>query len=437
MQPSAPDLRDQGQAFPRFAVADLVADDERALRRRTLAQAAVLGVALALIALALPTERLVGRGSALVTTLGDGSLVDQLAFGATAPLARALALATEWSLERSAYLVAAVLWALTLPFLVGLAMRAGARPLVALALATAGALSPIGWSAATLPSPEAAGLLGATLVIRAMFAPRLGWTSFAQVALALALDPLNALLFPAVAIRLACDRTFKGLGNYAFFGAVAVAAALGALLVGRTTDAELVAPSRAISWTVLALTLAACALLLRRPRVVEESRPPAWLALIPVGAIVGIAVPTFGPAAAPALVPLLVLALGYAAGQCDAAWTRVALPACALSFGLTIAAELALSSTDPDRAWLARARSLLEPDDLYVTGSRRRAYLLEHRFGLATVDLSTVRAEELEAAARATVDRGGRVIHEGGHDRFGSDLAEALVAGGAIHLDEL
>jgi len=128
MPVSVPDARDPEGAFPRFTLRDLVASGERALQMRTLAQAAVLGLALALVALALPTERLVGRGSALVTALsGEAPWYEVAAFGATAPLA-ALLEPLVGSLERAAFLVGALTWALALPWLTSLAMRAGAEP---------------------------------------------------------------------------------------------------------------------------------------------------------------------------------------------------------------------------------------------------------------------------------------------------------------------
>jgi len=429
--PDAPDARDPQGAFPRFTLRDLVAEGERAFRMRTLAQAAVLGLALALVALALPTERLVGRGSALVTALsGEAPWYEIAAFGATAPLA-ALLEPLVGSLERAAFLVGALTWALALPWLTNLAMRAGAEPLTALAIGTAGAISPIGWCAATLPGPEAAGLLGATLVVHAMFSNRLGKRFVATIVLALVLDPFNALLFPAIALRLACERSFLGLGRYAFFAAVAVAAASGALLVAWTTDSELVAPSRWIGACVLALTLAPCAFLLRRPKAKEESRPPAWLALVPVGAIVGVAIPAFGPAAAPALVPLVVTALGYLAGQIDESpRVRVGLAALALSAVATAASEAALAQSDPDRRWRARAQALLEPEDLYATSNARRRYVLAERYGLDVLDLSSVLADDVADAARAARQRGGRLVHDGDPKLFGPRLWQALVDGG-------
>ena len=57
-------------------------------------------------------------------------------------------------------------------------------------------------------------------------------TKPARLSRALALDPLNALLCPAIALRLACERSFVGLRHYAFFGSVAIAAAETAKLHG-------------------------------------------------------------------------------------------------------------------------------------------------------------------------------------------------------------
>ncbi|TDJ66098.1 MAG: hypothetical protein E2O39_17045, partial [Planctomycetota bacterium] len=104
-----------GELFPRKAIADLVGEAERQRLTRQRVQGWVLGAGLAALALGLPLERFAGT-TLVEWTVGDRPGV----FPLLAPLVRGLATLTGAPPERAWYFVAAALYGLSLPALLGL-----------------------------------------------------------------------------------------------------------------------------------------------------------------------------------------------------------------------------------------------------------------------------------------------------------------------------
>src|SRR5690349_10158227 len=127
---------EHGEAFPREATRELVGAMQRAERRRGWLQDLALAAGLALFALGLPTERLLGR-----------------------PVR---------SHEPLHFLAAALCFALGWLVLARAARRNGWDSGPALRASGIAALAPVVVLAATTPGPAAAGWLGACLVLTAL-----------------------------------------------------------------------------------------------------------------------------------------------------------------------------------------------------------------------------------------------------------------------------
>lgn len=417
--PHEPDhAHERAEDFPRILLRDLVAEQQAGEERRARWQVLFLTLALALLALALPTERLLGRGPALVTAASGGAwLHPNLLIGA---LTRLLSGAPGLDSERASFLLSALCWAGAFPLLVGLALRAGSSRGLALTVSLSALLAPAPWLAATLPGPAAPGILGAAFVARSLLdeaaAPgRAAARSriLASFALACALDvSLLALLLVPVTVAArgagrAADRA-DGAGRWRaglppWSGVIALFAWL--LLLGiraaegwaRARTLGIVDPAESPSWSApvqlslgLGIGLVAVLALLLPPASQHESRPPAWLlpwCLLPPF----LQLATGSPAGAGLLplVPALVLGAAYLLGRMGP--SRAGLLAALLlpvQVAVTTVAVLDLQAGDPDRSWRERAVPRLEPDDVVVTLSSRRAYVLRERWRLDTLDAS-------------------------------------------------
>jgi len=351
---------EHGEAFPREETSELVGDALRTQQRRAWIQDALITVALALLALGLPLERLLGKLPAPHTArLGDD-------------LDWVLTSADRFD-ERVGFLISAVCFALGWLVLARAARRNAWDSGPALRASLVAACAPVVLFAATTPGPAAAGWLGACLVLATLaseeapaFLRAICWLT------ASALHPWNLWLWPAWLVRERRRRWCLGAGLIAAF-------ALFERFPHRPR--ELLAgldggPGPCVAWWTLwiaGLGGAALGLLaLRRS-------PPLWLvafALVPLvplslGGTIAYDLPWIWLAPLGWLGVLELEKLGRRTG-----WLLVVSIACA-------AASLVwVRWTDPERAWREVAEERLEPRDVVLTLSRTHRYLLGTRHGL-------------------------------------------------------
>jgi hypothetical protein len=436
--------------FPRSTLRDLIRARVAGDESRARWQISLFTFALALLALGLPTARLVGEGPDLVRWTEAAAWMHVHVF--LMPLAQALSHLPGMGAERAWFLISALCWASTFPVLVGLCRGLGFRRSEAIAGAVLALSAPIAWLAATIPGPSAPGLLGGALLLRALLspsmksehAPRNGYRRAAISCWLFAslLDLSLSLLFPAVACavltaprepdaespRRRWDAAALAFGALVFAGLLIGAAFVpGAAFRGAeflrqawhslTGDLQRPALSTTI-WLVLlvpSLGLGTLGLfyLAQRPRSRDEAPPPAWLAVwcaFPFLFQIVFGVPKLDM---PAIILAPVLALGCASWIASWSDEHRAKRIVALIVGQVAmlgAFCVALGQTDPDLAWTRVAQKRLAASDLVLTRSRTHEYLLRHRFEVRALDLSapTRLAPDLQARwwseARAQVE---------------------------------
>jgi hypothetical protein len=366
---------EHGEAFPRAETRELVGEALRAERRRAWVQDLLIALALALLALGLPLERLLGRGAR---------------FG-----------------ERTSFLVSALCFALGWLVLMRAARRNGWESGAALRASLIAASAPVAVFAATTPGLAAAGWLGACLVLTTLASEEapapvraLAWLA------ASVLHPWNLWLWPAWLLR---ERRGR-----AWCLAAVLAAGIGLLARFPYRPREFLAgldggPGPCVAWWTLwiaGLGGAAVGLIALRRSA------PLWLIAF-------------------ALAPLVPLSLGGTIGF-DLPWLWLAplgwLGALELEkrgrrTGLLLAGSIACAAaalvwvraTDPERAWRADAEQRLEPNDLVLTHSPAHHYLLATRHGLAVCVLPArwvpgPQTADLERAVFDARGRGQRIV---------------------------
>ena len=387
---------DPNRTFARFLVRDLVRREEGRGELRARLLGLVLGAALACLCLAWPCERLIGRGPELVGALAERglSLRAVLEHGLFAPLGAWLAHAAGASLEAGAFLASACALGLCVPALARLGRAVGGAPLAALAAAVLTCLTPLAWLAGTLPGAAAPGLLGATLVWAAAFAPPARRARALGVALALgalcspavlALAPLAVAAAAGAPARAGATR--GGHARLAGLFAASLLGVLGLQLALGSPDA-LAARERALAAGLAlggaGLGALAVAGLSRAPKDPESARAPSWM----LAALVPWALAARTPALAPELFALALpcAAIGFLHGPLafgEPGRARAAAALAALHLALGAACVLWIARADPERTWREHARAALAPGDRVRTPSARREYLLRQRFGLA------------------------------------------------------
>lgn len=451
-----------------------------------------------LLALAVPTERLLGDGPALVSATERGTWFSLHL--ALQPLARLLSLWPSIGAERAWFLIAAACWAATYPVLSRLSLSLGLSRLASCVSALLLLASPIATLSATLPGPSAPALLGSAILFSSLIrsagrdtetersmGPIGTWFAVCM------LDPNLVLLLPAViwnglappgAERCASTRRSRVLLTSAT-GLVA----LGALvLVGARVElssAEISLLWRALwlkllgtgsvgapdSLTWLFVLLPALGVgvvglieLFRRPTDSTESAPPTWIVAF-AGVPLGLKLLGGSPnldLAAWVLSPLIAVGLAsfLARIQEERLWKTILVFS-----GVQIAVNLAFLSivdrTDPNREWAQSAAKMLQPGDrivpgdLVVTRNQQHDYLLHNRFKLQTVNLRTPielddqgRAAwwiEAQERVRSQGRAGGRVVVDwkvgepppgGGRGyAFPQQLHELVLLAPVVHLD--
>ena len=365
-------VHEHGEEFPREETRELVGDALRAELHRAWLQDVSIALGLAVLALGLPLERLLGR-----------------------PVN---------SHERLHFLASAVCFALGWLVLARAARRNSWESGAALRASLIATCAPVVLFAATTPGPAAAGWLGACLVLVTLVSEgasphvrTLAWLA------ASALHPWNLWLWPAWMLRERRGRAWcVGAG---------LVAGIGVLLRFPHAPRELLAgldggPGPCVAWWTLWIAgLGGAAVGL----VALRRRPEPWLVAF-------------------ALVPLAPLSLGGTIAH-DLPWIWLAplgwLGALELEkrgrrTGRLLAGSLLVAAaalawvrwTDPERAWRETAEERLEPRDLVLTLSPAHRYLLRTRHGLA-VRLLPARGEpdsELRAALAEARGRGQRVV---------------------------
>jgi len=419
------------QPFERERLTELLRGAEVTRRRRRRLQVALIGAALGILALGLPSERLWGDMGLVRLAVRDGDR----SYGLLFPLAIAVQKLTGLRAEQAYFLIGAVAYGLLFPTTMRLLRRIGFKRGASLAGALTATLSPLAWLGATQPGDFAPGALGATLLLGTLFQPRQRWSGGYQVRaasllfLAFLLSPENLLLAPAVV---------WAVGRRAGRGQASLTAGPMALIVG-TSVWFLVATGevdgRPLYWHLLDTLLAGreqslaalplwlgtfavglggallglYTLLLGR-RNSEEAPPPSWIVpwcLVVLAPVVG-----GSPAAGPVGGYLLPAA---AVGVADWLTRReqersarrwsVVLPLAHVL--LTAVVAVTWNLTDPLRSWRADARAQLEPTDVVIAPGSERRYLLIQRWGLTAFpsreDLPAELQGELALGARRLV----------------------------------
>lgn len=427
------------ELFPRQAVALLVGDAERRRRARQRVQGWVLGVGLAALALGLPLERFAGSMLVEWTVGPRPGLLPVLA-----PLVRGLAALTGAPPERAWYFVAAVLYGLSLPALLGLLRAIGFEHRTSLVASLVALASPLAWRGAVSPRADSAALLAAILLARVLFSgrgvarARYAWRAAAAWLVLAALHPELLLLAPVVGWASAThapdgessasDVRFALPVLLALLGLLAVLrlasgvgfTALPMLLVGTERPppfwVEPPALGPILGWLTPALVHGAGVLgilsLFFARRQPEEQPPPRWLAGWTLVLVLPLFLVSFG--ADPLLVgaglaPVAAIGVADWIGrkQREEAALLRALPLLGVQLALTAGITMQLVANDPDADWRGPARRVLRPSDLVLAERRAAVHVMRHRWGLEVIDLSQLDDEEGLDALAPILERAG------------------------------
>lgn len=397
------------EAFPRHATAELVGREVAGRERRERWQPWLVALGVTLVALAFPTRRLLGD-----TLGGQGSVATDAAL-------RVLG-ACGLESEPAAFLLSAVFLGLCVVPLIRIGDEHGWErgPSILVALLVVG--SPIGWLAGTLPASWAAQMCGACW-LAASFARRtpsvLGrcgaWLAASLLGLA------NAALFPALVASLADDRRRES--NAAREGCLTLAALpiLAAIVFAGTTwlaggslavrgdDDELLAfvsdATRTFERGVrefrellpalatFALGVAVLFVSKRRPRLLS------WHTLFLAGAVIPFDLFVFGVPPRPWISLAPIAALGFfellqrADERSRGAFARLAAVVLVVA---GVGSARWVDARDPRRAWMEATAEALQPGDRVVSASGEHLDLLEHRFGVETLDARFLAPESTE-----------------------------------------
>lgn len=409
-----------GEAFPRMAVRDLVGTSLVTSRRRELLQDSAIATGLALLALALPTERLFGDGPGLVQATSRGEWLSANVL--LSPLAQVLSRLPAIGAERAWFLIAALCWAATYPVLSRMCIALGMSRTAACTAALLVLVSPLGFLSATLPGPSAALLLGSALLLESLLidgdrgaaGKRVMGPLGTWFAVCL-LDPNLLMLLPAVVWKGVSTRRAGLLETSAkvslglvvisglfFVGLAAhppgdrapsVLQALELKLLGSGSGG---APDSLTFLIVLAPLIGVGVIglveLLRRPTGQGEAALPGW-ALALVGLPLGVKLIGGSPnldTGAWAFGPLTALGIASLLDR-GKPERRMMVISSLFASQIALSCGFRVTSTigDPRRAWVNDAALILEPGDLVLTRDQSHDYLLRHRFGVSTVNLRT------------------------------------------------
>lgn len=393
--------------FPRHATRDLVEARDDRLRTRLPIAALLCAAGVALCALGLPTERLLGPGPLLIDALATGGWSSSRAL--YLPLGQLVDALPRVGAEEAGFLLSAA----ALGALAALAWRLGRRleatpaacALVALLLVSA----PVSWTAGTSSGPEVLGALGAFYAFSALATPGshrglragVGWCCAAGMA------PLYLWCLPAAALGLVRGRSPGRAVSVAMswaFGWALVWLAGTALLkflvgsdpwgwldlaraIGRDALAGGGGPQD-ITWLWIPVPALGAALLgalgwFRRGK--DGERAPTWMLLWCVAPALGLALGGRSDWELPLLFALGPLAFGWhrllgLAPRWSGRGATIALVCAAVAS--VIGSRAALHATDPEADWRRVAERELQRGDILLTTSAAHQHLAARRYHL-------------------------------------------------------
>ncbi|HIG87018.1 MAG TPA: hypothetical protein EYQ25_08245 [Planctomycetes bacterium] len=432
MTPSSADsFEGSADPFPREDLTARIANAGRQELRRQTWQAWLLGIGVALIALAIPMERLWGEMN-LVQTAAEGGR----GLGIGVPLLR---FGTKWiSHEQAAFAMAAISAGLTVPALRSLLLTIGFSNAIAMRGVGLMLLAPLQLLGATSAVLLAPGVLGATLIARELFrldkdqSMRALWRVSSVFVLGLLLDPANLLLLPAAGlalIPLAAPRKLPpwappagltltiGFCVFILLGAGepdALDQLLRTMLAGGKGP-SLVSLGAWLIWLPISLGVGWLGILslIAGKRTAEEAPPPAWTrawCLVAIAPVIGgtpLTMPTLG-----LLLPLTAVGLvdHLARMEREDKMRRRASLLLVSQLILGVLAWGTLTATDPLTAWREEAQETLDPEDLVFSAHPGHLYLLKHRYGIASWD---PKGPEASKRALEATNQGQRVVLDG------------------------
>lgn len=445
---------DPRQGFPKYLVRDLVAQNLDSEERRLRVQMGFFGLSLALLALAIPTERLLGEGMRRIDRWvgGHASWADPWA-----GILRAFDALPGVSPERGGFLAAALGWGACFLGLVRLGGRLGLQRGLALSMGLLVCAAPAILLIGTLPGPESWVAAISTALFATLLGPsdRPGKPSSAPALLLglllIALDWRAIVLLPAWTLALgeaqarvlapfrppAADenegapiRIQRGPSPTAILGFVALEAlaVVGVMLtITRAPDEitrEFGTASIPLGGAALsalagggALVLGLLALALA-PGDEGESRPPLWIGIWASGGAFLLLTPSDQLLGWALLAPAALAGVAHGFARLEGR-TPVKLGIALLlsQLGLAVWAGDRIRTTDPLADWRATATRRLEPTDFVVTDSAARHYLLRKRWAVEAELWPVDAPESIEDAITGKIEDafglGHRVVLDG------------------------
>jgi hypothetical protein len=421
-------LQEMVGGFPRHLTTQLIEEGQERRSRRELTGGLLLGLGLAIFALALPQERLIGQQVQHLDP-ADATLAHIV------DLVRGLALRfLGMTPEQPGFVLEALAYGACLPVALAIGRRLGGSFGPTLVGSLVVLLSPVGWLAGTTPGLDALGLLCSLLCLHALWGrarPQAlmatSWWVFAAAS-----SPANAWLLPAVVwaglrgqqkkFELAFSLPCIGVALFLLFSMP-----VGDLL---EVDASLEHLWRAMlfggsggwgqvtAWVLglvpglgLAVLGVGSLFLLRRNE--SEGRPPRWLlvwCLLPALAVGIGGSPTWSIPYLWLVPPALVGACDLLARRTDGFGLGWSLGALGVQLGVLSGVLVLLSATDPLEEWRRHARGVLEADDHVATPHREHAYLLANRWGIRCTLIENLDHGRDRLATYDSVDQLGELM---------------------------
>ena len=409
--------------FPRHLTTQLIEEGEGERSRREVLGGLLLGLGLAVFALAFPQERLIGQQ---VQHMDPADAMVQYVVDYLRGLSiRHLAMMP----EQLGFVLAALAYGACLPVSLAIARRQGCGFGLALVGSLAVLLSPVAWVAGTTPGLEAFALLFSLLCLHALWGHERPKALMATSwwALSAACTPANAWLLPAVVraslrsqkkrFELGFSLPLIGITLFLLFSIP-----VGVLLdveeaLTRVWRAMLFGGSggwgQIVSWVLglgpgLGLAVVGVGSLFLLKRGESEARPPRWLLLwcaLPALAVGLGGTPEWS-------IPYLWLVPPALIGTCDLLARRAddiglgwGVGILSLQVLAVIAAAMLLMGTDPQREWRTTAQARLQPGDYLFTASRERAYLAANRWGLSCALVTPALGRAADEGKQGAINR--------------------------------
>ncbi|MFT4542788.1 MAG: hypothetical protein ACI835_005257 [Planctomycetota bacterium] len=414
--PNDPFPQDEGKdtipdilgGFPRHLTTELIEEREGLLAGREVLAGWIIGIALALLALALPQERLIGNAFAAPFEQG-------LAWGIWISAGEGLGNLLGLHGEQGRFILAALAYGACLPVALGLARRLGCPFGLALIANSILLFTPTAWLAATTPGLGSLSLLLLLGLMRQLWDPdaRNPWICLSIWGLLTCSQYSALLLLPAV--LWACVEFEENPKRKPLIIGIGIIASgvfiksFSDLPAGHGFLDEVLWMRFAGLLPGIGFALAGLASLWLLKRNESELPPPRWLlvwSLLPL-AFLSLSSSLAWDASYLWLLPVALIGIFDVLARSD---LSTAIP---LGLG-TLVAQLALlfgfqsyaANTDPLTDWRASASEFLEPGDIFLSADQAHSYLAAERWGLETVPLEGESIEEV----RLRLESGKRVI---------------------------